>query len=183
MHIEKFIPESYKNDLILLMGDDYFPWYYNEMTLSDKDHDMFYQFTHNVYGEDKIKSETFYRVQPILYFFEQGSGLKIKRICRIKVNLLPRQPISEGQEKKAMHTDVDYETNRESTKNFMSIIYYVIDSDGDTVICDNDGNKLKRVSPKAGDCVWFRSDMPHYPEVPKTHKRRIIVNIIVEIEG
>lgn len=182
MHIQNFVPESYKNDLILLMGDDYFPWYYNAMTISHDNHDIFYQFTHNIYGENKIKSETFYRVQPMLYFFEQQSGLKIKSIRRIKVNLLPRQPVSEGQEKTSIHTDLDYK-DEGNTNNFISIVYYVIDSDGDTVICDNDGNELKRVSPKAGDCVWFKSNMPHYPEVPKIHKRRIIINIIVEIEG
>ena len=181
MHVENFIPESYKNELINLFLDDYFPWYYNNTTLIEGNNDLFYQFTHNIYGKNNIKSDTFFRVQPLLYFFEQSSGMKIKQINRIKANLLPRQPVSEDQEKTAIHTDLDYENSNVADKNFVSIVYYVIDSDGDTVLCDDDGNEVKRVSPKAGDCVWFKSNIRHYPEVPKIHKRRIVINIIVEV--
>ena len=49
-------------------------------------------------------------------------------------------------------------------------VYYVNDSDGDTVIGD------KRVSPKANRVVIFDGDIIHYGHSPCKHNNRIIIN-------
>jgi hypothetical protein len=58
----------------------------------------------------------------------------------------------------------------------------VIDSDGDTVICDDNLNEIERVNPIAGNLVWFKSTLPHYGAPPKINKRRIVINFVLELE-
>lgn len=62
-----------------------------------------------------------------------------------------------------------------------SLIYYVNDSDGDTVFFDNDYKKVhKKVSPKKGRCVIFDGLIPHGAGIPKTGPR-CIVNFNLQI--
>jgi len=77
--------------------------------------------------------------------------------------------------------------------NHLAIVYYVNDSDGDTVIYNNnEGNDmgtmfkhingvqtndftlLKNISPKKGRLVVFDGNLYHYGDYPKTNDRYII---------
>jgi len=57
------------------------------------------------------------------------------------------------------HRDADDE-------NYLSVIYMGHGASGDTVLCDNDGNDVERVSFKEGRIVIFKSNIWHRGEAP-----------------
>ena len=65
----------------------------------------------------------------------------------------------------APHTDLDYPHT--------SLIYYVNDSDGDTVFFDGD-KIVESVTPKKGRCVIFDGLIPHGAGIPSKGPRCII---------
>lgn len=60
------------------------------------------------------------------------------------------------------------------------LIYYFNDSDGDTVMYDNEVNEIKRVTPKAGRFVLFDGLILHSSTPPVTNKFRVVFNINLE---
>jgi hypothetical protein len=113
---------------------------------------------------------------------EEATGFVFKDINKIKANLMTRDDQSEEDLKGAMHVDVDIGPTK-----YMTFVYYVTDSDGDTVIYEKNNSDAKLYpvhskSPKKGTAVCFPSEMWHRATPPKDHKRRIVLNIIVEVE-
>ena len=54
-------------------------------------------------------------------------------------------------------------------------IYYVNDSDGDTIIMGED-NHIERVTPKANRMITFNGKHLHTGHSPQQHKCRILIN-------
>ena len=53
-------------------------------------------------------------------------------------------------------------------------LYYVNDSDGDTIFYDNNKNEIKRVSPKKGRMAFFDGSILHSGSTPQNTHRAII---------
>ena len=71
------------------------------------------------------------------------------------------------------HTDLNYPHT--------SLIYYVNDSDGDTVFFEPDMKTIfRKVSPKKGRCVLFNGLIPHGAGIP-SEGARCIVNYNIQI--
>ena len=62
------------------------------------------------------------------------------------------------------------------------MVYYVNDSDGDTIVFDDDMNEIERCTPACGSAIWFDSRKLHTATVPQHHKNRIVINFMFEIE-
>lgn len=54
------------------------------------------------------------------------------------------------------------------------VIYYVNDSEGDTVFFDNFEKEIKRVSPKKGRVVFFDGNILHCGGIPKENPRCLV---------
>ena len=54
-------------------------------------------------------------------------------------------------------------------------LYYVTDSDGDTIFYDKEGKEFKRVSPKKGRIVFFNGNISHSGSFP-LKSTRIVIN-------
>ena len=64
-----------------------------------------------------------------------------------------------------------------------NLLYYVNDSDGDTILYENDRKTvIKRISPKAGRFVYFSGDIPHCASRPSENLKRMVININVSKE-
>ena len=53
-------------------------------------------------------------------------------------------------------------------------LYYINDSEGDTIIFDDNGEELQRITPKKGRIVFFEGSMYHCSSRPATKTRAIL---------
>jgi hypothetical protein len=134
-------------------------------------------FAHPIYVDSvNFKSKYYDDIAPLLKAFEKETNYTIKKVDRIKINLSTQRYVSEEDVKKTIHRDW-FEDNT----NHISMIYYVNDSDGDTLIHHEDGY-IEQCSPKAGNAVWFESKLLHYGRIPLSHPNRIVINFVFEVE-
>ena len=120
--------------------------------------DSIFQYVHGIHYDGTPL------VNPILEIAKKT--LNIKWATRIKVNKLLPQKTSEEQVQHLWHQD-------KVEKGYVSLIYYVNDSDGDTIVGDY------KNTPKAGEMIYFDSDLFHRPSLP-TKNERVIINFIFE---
>jgi hypothetical protein len=171
--IHNLLPHSLKNEVYNVLTNSYFPWFWNEEVIKDSKDENTFQFTHSIYQDNKACSEYYNSVIPILWFFENNTNIKIKSIYRIKANLTTQYNMSEKDINDGVHID-------KKEDNYLSLIYYVNDSDGDTLIYNND--VIEATTPKANNLLYFKSNLNHAGSFPKINKRRIVINFIVEVE-
>lgn len=179
MIIDNVLPEYYADELEREIGsEEKFPWYFNSKTISkDFGHEQISGFTHGLYVNDKINSSAYNLVKEAVDIIfkkieiDTSSKFQIKRIHRIQANLLIPTLINDKQKSNLFHVD----DNRE---NYVSIIYYINDSDGDTVITEP--NVTHHIKPKKNKCIYFPSNILHRPGLPTKTKRRMVLNIVVE---
>ena len=63
-------------------------------------------------------------------------------------------------------------------------LYYLDDSEGDTIFYDSSGNEIERVAPKKGRIAFFDGLIYHSGTRPtKTHRRVLNINFIGEIQN
>lgn len=181
MIIEKLLPQNVESRVHDLMTAIQFPWYWNaENIIPETPDDNLSQLTHMFY-EDRKASSTQWNssVSLIVGHFVQVANVKVKRIIRVKGNLIPNLAHNKESLDNLIHTDIPHDR----PGNFVSFVYYVIDSDGDTVVYANDKKTIVETSPPIrGNCIWFNSKTWHRSTVPAKHKRRIVINFILEIE-
>jgi hypothetical protein len=139
------------------------------------------QFVHSLYVYNKgILCENYNKIIPVISkAFEKNTGKKIKRLIRSKFNLLTKVNVTDLELMMMEHQDL---LNEESTENKVSMIYYIEDSDGDTLIFDKHHNIIEQASPIANSAIVFESMLVHRGTPPKNHSKRIILNCIYELE-
>lgn len=135
-------------------------------------------FYHPVYGLDNAVFNTIDLFKPLLKKIEEDfnfQGLIRSRLDMTTINVL---------ENKKYSTHVDYE------RPHFSSIFYLNDSDGDTVlysekyketnypekINDSDLNVLTKISPKKNRLLVFDGELLHTGHGPHKNNRRIILN-------
>jgi hypothetical protein len=139
------------------------------------------------FADGQIVHQTWFDLRPILWFLElKIPSIEIKDIKRCKVNL---NPLNESWTNKinTPHSDVT-----ESTGNFYSLIYYIKDADGDTIIFDQfykdymrnrcSLNVIGSISPKKGRAVLLPSTLLHSGTNPVIDDCRIVANFVFETE-
>jgi len=151
-----------------LLTSDYFGWYYNHTTaLKDEDIEPdTFQFTHKFY--DDIYNTASYYYQNVLELFH-AANIKYERFSRIKSNFLV--PSIKGIKHNHIHAD-------QKKNGVKSFLYYVNDSDGDTIFFDNNKKEIKRFTPKKGTGLLFDSNILHAGSNPVKYDKRIVINFI-----
>jgi hypothetical protein len=129
------------------------------------------QLIHIVEPESKDMSV----ISPLIYKIVETVGYEVQ-FQRVKINLLwPDITVKDKELYHVPHAD----HGRSDAK---TLIYYINDADGDTVIFKNrwtgvDPGQLiveKRIKPKAGSAVLFDSNMYHASSSPTTNIRSVI---------
>jgi hypothetical protein len=154
----------------------YFPWYFNAETVTDreklgKELDS-PQFTHTFAREGAQTSaegngylnfliEKLINIYPDHKFF------------RIKANL-NTQAKQMGDNYYPPHTDEIFPC--------ISAIYYVTDSDGDTLFFDKNMGVIQRITPKRNTLVYFDGSILHAGTPPKESFKRCVINFIIKTE-
>jgi len=169
----------------LLVGEGSFnnrdlPWYF----LLDITHSEELEgqgrcaFVHNFADQKKGIVSSFH---PLFLKLIKNSCKKIKVK---KVNILQGKTLFEFPKSKVLNIPDDPHIN--SNEKHFSMIYYVSDSDGDTIIY-NEKEKSKsytikkRISPKQGRVVLFDGQLFHTEQEPKNYKRCIVNYDLVDL--
>lgn len=168
MIIENLLPEEQYKDLKDKILSDYFAWYWNDYINNASEIINGFQLVHIFYKDNKINSSAFDWLNCIMQNFEEKTNLKIKTINRIKANLNTKNSLQDINVKDLFHKD-DYDDK------YISLLYYVNDSDGDTIFENH------TVSPKGNKLIMFKSNQLHAGSSPKIHNRRIVINFMVEL--
>ena len=191
--LDDFTPKSLQDRIEdLLMFSDQVTWCYKDQTSGVGNNQdaanlkirETFQHSHDIYRYDGGGSLSPFTeaVLSNLYFIEYKFG-SIEMLQRIQANLLVKD-IEAINTYHPPHID-------SALLNSFSMVYYVNDSDGDTVIFDRqvdtnstDKNQhiglteIGRVSPKKGRAVIFNSNRFHSSSNPVKHQRRVIVNSV-----
>ena len=148
-------------------------WHWNESTLKQNELDEFKtkntvdtgQFIHRVYWNDEKQGgqSNFYEG-----FKKVFDAVNYENAIRIKCNL----NLNKTGYKKTSHQPIHRDSPLEDYK---SLIYYINDSDGDTILFDNNLKEIKRVKPKKNTALLFDSNILHCGCSPiKSHTRGVI---------
>ena len=187
--IKNFLPTDYVTDLTNVLesqgGDNTsFPWYFNSRTgapIKDVTFKDTSQLVHVFWAnprefQNDHVSQYWGLVKPILYFVRDKCDIEYKTIIRVKANLLIPQLNFTEDDFNLPHVD------HADRKNYLNIIYFVNDSDGDTFIFDGDPLSLtikQRITPKANSILIFDGDLYHASSNPIKSNKRIVINTTV----
>jgi len=197
--IKNALPDSLVEQIKSIFSSYSFLWKYNGESYPGDKSDDFYQFVHLfAQADNKIQmgegtpishkqptlitpiatvSNFWHEVKPIMYFFEKETGFKIKTVKRVKANLTTKINLSKKEYENTWHVDVE----KVPGKKFVSMVYYAIDSDGDTILFNEDKTIKTKSSPVAGSMFWFDSTLLHTATPPSINKIRIIINFVFEV--
>jgi len=191
------IDSEYADILSELVLDSDFGWYWNDGTveqsektykssngcvIDSKTKDI-PQFCHSVLLGGNILCNHYHFFSEMVQHIEPHIG-KIKRIVRIKLNLITKDGGYPDGFYNGPHAD--YYDN-----NLISFVYYVNDSDGDTIFFDShlDGlehsitqlKEIYRETPQKGVGVAFKSNQVHTSSTPRFTDRRVVINYVFEM--
>ena len=153
-------------------------WFWKEsiVTYSESkiNPDEYFGFIHHIYIDDQAISDLYTNLNFIVNVFQKKIKFKLKKLVRIQANLLTRMIITEFEKDSSIHKD-------SNKNNYISLVYYVNDSDGDTLFFDENKNYVSKCTPNKGSAVWFKSNQWHAATPPKITKRRVVLNFIFEL--
>jgi len=184
--VENVIEKQYQDELenVFLSAD--FSWFLNRKTATPGSDRTWFdapsvfdslQFTHTIVRDGSISSNIFNTLTKLCNNIAIKESIHTFNMHRVKANLtMPQQDFKKGMYKPP-HTDTH-------ESNCITAIYYVNDSDGDTLFFDshekmqenNDFTILKTVSPKKGSLVYFPSNIVHSSEYPVNSLMRCVIN-------
>lgn len=186
--VDNFIPLKKQEEYKKLLIEDNFPWFYTpDVGSANGEAQKRPAMSHGLYHGGVMES-TFLDVEVLGRVGARVAGVKFNNILNAKTILqLPLNPTFMGTDLDYLHVDTI-----DPFVKHMVVLYYVVDADGDTIICDKrvDGatqNGLKaedypilnRVTPKQGRAVIFDGEYYHTAEQPKDGIRCIInLNIV-----
>lgn len=159
-------------------------WYFQQdITYSNSDADKkkvnHYGFSSLIYDRSS-KTEVgadFYNILPVVYQALEKINKTVDSIFRIRA-FLQLPVVAKDSEANNAHIDLPI--------NHLVILYYLTESDGDTLIynedCESESYTIKqRVTPKKGRCVVFDGRLYHSSSRPTNNKRCILnVNLITK---
>jgi hypothetical protein len=194
IEIENVIPKDYQDHLLNLMTSFEFPWLFNPNMVSGDQcfvgqENNLSGFNHFFYEHGEAQSPFFQLVYPLVLTLTSQTGVSFNRLIRMRANLtMPNK--SSTLEHHMPHID--------SFFPHWNAIYYVNDSDGDTVIFNetNDTydagqddvlrikeNKFtikKRITPKKGKVLIFPGKYYHSSSFARDSKYRCVINMNLE---
>jgi hypothetical protein len=185
--VHNLLPNMFVNDIEYIINSQNFPWQYSSSSVKlpfevnnplVKEVDLY----STVIFKDGINynEQLFHFFYSILYFLEEHcAGWNLHRI---HVNKLLKSEDYPDSCYQTPHHDCG--TDKKQYKTFL---YYVNDSDGETVFFNEYG--LKHVNnpticytnkPKKNSLVIFDSQRLHSSTPPRIYDNRVVVNIVME---
>ena len=182
---DDIIDLDYQNEIKKkLLGEERFPWYYIEdVSSGDSGNQKRGGFTHGYVNEQGIESDYHYLFLELIK--KSCSKINIKEVNAILGRSFLQLPSNiKREDVDTPHTDIPVD-------HFV-MLYYVCDSDGDTIIYNEECNNLdeyddntnvvknkifsiqKKVTPKQGRVVLFNGKLYHTAEQPNNNIRCVV---------
>jgi len=196
--IDNLVPQSFQDAIIQrVQGDQHFPWFllhrighpdhfditntpkYKDPNITD-DVGLF----HMAY-DGSVTSPFYDFFRSILEFFSEKTNIQVGELLRIRLRYTHKGNNHDETKYAAPHVDFN------SSQPYSTLIYYVDDSDGDTIIFDKIFNptedvynpvlseplpELLRVTPTKGTGLFFNGHRYHAGNYPINHSYRIVIN-------
>ena len=146
----------------LMLENRIFPWYFIKDVSASKQSrsGMQHEFCSIQKG---INSKYFNNILPIIHF------IKKHELRVLRVNSFLQFPNPSFKTYDTPHYDLPTRKNK-----YTVFLYYVLDSDGDTVFFDKNKKIIKKVTPKQGTAVMFDGKYLHTAYQSNKHMRCII---------
>lgn len=138
------------------------------------------QYMHMCLNQVKVYSDFYNECLPILLEYAKTAGIEVRQVKRCKLNMLVQDKSFQPTNYNAPHVDMG---------GTYSFLYYINDSDGDTVFFnqhqrvnyhyDTEDEKLtvlQKVTPKMGRGIFFESNRYHSSSNPKNTENRLVLN-------
>lgn len=195
---ENLIPIEFQKEIInYLSGENNFPWYlidrighkdYFHDTESkiylDKNISDYGGLYHMLYDEGISRSQDCDFFMQILNYYCEAMNKSISTIHRVRLRYTHPVPQHNFVKYAAPHIDFNSEVD------FTTLIYYVDDSDGDTILFDKKHSpgqqynpvvqepltEIYRHTPKKGEALAFSGHRYHSGNYPIKYGKRIVIN-------
>lgn len=154
--IDNFLNEENFLKIKNFLTSSDFPWYFNYQKTTESDSILNFQFTHTFYAEEKINSDFYFIVKPLLYHLDYN------KILKVKANLTP---VTNKKYIYDFHTD-------NLTNGARTAVYYINTNNGETVF--NDNKKIKSIENRL---IEFPSYLSHAGTSCTDKKIRVVLNI------
>lgn len=178
--IDNFLEKTYHAHLLSELNSSNFPWYYQSNISYEDNHEASKENLGNFGFGFWIKNDDWKDcgmakfLMPFCY--KVAEHVSATSIIRVRIDMTLFNPSNHMHQP---HIDFDLP--------HYACVYYVNDSDGDTVIYNEkfNGNEAKeiesltvkeRISPKANRLLLFNGNYYHTGHSPSKHKNRIIIN-------
>ena len=161
------------------MLDENFPWFFNPVTVAkpdrfikSKEHNSYDKefFTHMFVKDGEINSS--YNVRELISIFPSKD-----RLYRVKANLMLQDKGGDPNKYSPPHIDL---LDILPSKSYYVVLYYVIDSDSDTFIFDENESIVDRIKPKRGRLLFMRGDVLHAGAHPVKFDKRLVINMDIQ---
>ena len=167
----------------ILLGDEtfedyYFPWYFTQDVTKQKDKDS-QKRSAFFHGYVRDNDDTIGTIDSVFHYL-------IVSLLESACNKIDKQSVNVIQGRSFLQLPINYKGEREdsphidTSDNHFVMLYYVCDSDGDTIIYNEkveskEYTVKKSVTPKQGRVVLFDGGLYHTAEQP-TKDTRCVVN-------
>jgi hypothetical protein len=173
--LENFLSAALEQKICDVLCSDKFPWYFNDSIVNANSHVLTaFQFTHVFFKQEKgWVSSSSPLIQAMLQEACIKLGISVDQVVRIKANLMTLS--GHGPDISNIHQDCTEEGS-------MSLLYYVNDSDGNTIILDKPRQYIvQQIPPKRNAAIFFDSRTWHSSCPPIRNKRRVVINTILKV--
>lgn len=160
----------------LILGSQ-FAWYFHHDVINltrQLDDVTLHAFRHTVWMHNQCQSSFAATFEPLIAKMMELTGGHLVALPKVIVNLTMNHGVQNGN---MAHCDGMMDLETDTLKRYTGV-YYVNESDGDTLIYDVDGvTVIDAVSPHADRLLVFPSDVLHSRQLPLHHTIRAVVNL------
>lgn len=175
--IDDVISKTYQDAIEHTMFKGNFPFWYQFDSSFGLAESNFPSFNHAIVQQEKVYNNQFFMLLPLIYYACEKTNLKFSKVLSAKACIQEQLIMQKEDRINTPHVDLE--------RLHTVVLYYVNDSDGETVIynqqsLDNKNiniDKLtvaRKVIPKKGRVVIFNGNTIHASSTPTKGPRGIV---------
>ena len=195
---QNIIPTTLQNHIDKTINNDMFPWFFMDSIRTQREYSSEYLLDIPKWDKEKVvdsfglihlaainneKNSPYYDMcRTVLYFLEEKANIEINDILRIRIRRTMRTPNTDETTYNTPHVDLLHH------EPFLTFVYYVEESDGETIFFDQVykrgakaslGEKpkiIQRIPHIKGNGVLFDGFRYHAGNSPLKNVKRTVIN-------